>query len=82
MSQNSLPDKLPSIEKILQRISSAERSQQKEIRITIQEARELCLELSLITAKLGSTLNEIHRSLLEIKESTSNINVKVDGGNF
>jgi hypothetical protein len=44
MSQNNIPQTLPSIEKLLSRIATAERSQQKEIRITIQEARELRLK--------------------------------------
>ena len=82
MSQNSLPDTLPTIQKLIQRISVAERSQQKEIRISLQEARDLTTELAMMTAKLGRTVNEIHQMLAAIKESTTQIDVKFDGGQF
>jgi hypothetical protein len=81
MLQNNIPTTLPTIEKLLNRISSAERSQQKEIRITIQEARELTLEISLLTSKLASTINEINESLKKIGTSET-IEVKFDGGGF
>jgi len=82
MSANSLPDTLPTIQKLLQRIQVAERSQQKEIRISLQEARDLTAELALMTAKLGRTVSEIHQMLAVIKESTTQIDVKFDGGQF
>ena len=40
MSQNNLPETLPTVQKLITRISVADRSQQKEIRISIQEARD------------------------------------------
>jgi ABC-type transporter Mla subunit MlaD len=82
MSQNNIPDVLPTVQKLLQRISTAEKSQQKEIRITIQEARELTAELAVMTSKLGKTVAEIHQMLAAIKESTTQIDVKFDGGSF
>ena len=82
MSQNNIPNMLPGVEKLIQRIAVAERSQQKDIRITIQEARELTQELAVMTSRLGKTVQEIHAMLGEIRESTTNINVKFDGGNF
>jgi hypothetical protein len=82
MSQNNIPQTLPSVEKLLTRISTAERSQQKEIRITIQEARDLTGELAILTSKLGKTVQEIHAMLAEIRESTTKIDVKFDGGGF
>ena len=82
MSQNNIPNILPGVEKLIQRIAVAERSQQKDIRITIQEARELTQELAVMTSRLGKTVQEIHVMLVEIRESTTNINVKFDGGNF
>jgi hypothetical protein len=82
MSQNNLPEILPTVQKLIQRISVAERSQQKEIRISMQEARDLTAELALLTAKLGSTVSEIHQMLAAIKESTTQIDVKFDGGQF
>lgn len=82
MSQNNIPINLPSVEKLLVRISSAEKSQQKEIRVTIQEARELTLELALLTSKLGNTLNQINDKLSKISENTGSIDIKLDGGSF
>jgi response regulator RpfG family c-di-GMP phosphodiesterase len=82
MSQNNLPDTLPTIQKLIQRTQVAERSQQKEIRISLQEARELTAELALMTSKLGRTISEIHAMLAVIKESTTQIDVKFDGGQF
>jgi predicted nucleic acid-binding Zn-ribbon protein len=82
MSQNKIPVTLPTIEKILQRISVAEKTQQKEIRITIQEARDLSMELSAMTARMAKTVHEIHEMLQEIRQNTTEIEVKVDGGGF
>jgi methyl-accepting chemotaxis protein len=82
MSANSLPTNLPSVERLLQRVSAAERSQQKDIRISIQEARDLTTELAIMTSKLGRTVQEIHQMLSEIRESTTKIDVKFDGGGF
>ena len=73
---------MPSVEKLLQRVAAAEKSQQKDIRISIQEARELTTDLAILTAKLGATVQEIHTLLSEIRESTTNIDVKFDGGGF
>lgn len=82
MSQNKLPTNLPSVERLIQRCNIAERSQQKEVRITIQEAKELTQELAILTAQMGKTVQEIHQMLLEIRESTTKIDVKFDGGTF
>jgi predicted trehalose synthase len=82
MSQNNIPAVLPTVERLLQRISVAEKSQQKEIRITIQEARDLTTELAIFSSKLGRTVQEIHGMLAQIKESSQNIDVKFDGGAF
>jgi esterase/lipase len=82
MSQNNFPVTLPTIEKLVQRIASAEKTQQKDIRISIQEARELTSELAVLTSKLGKTVTDIHQMLAEIRESTTNIDVKFDGGGF
>jgi hypothetical protein len=82
MSANNLPVTMPSVERLIQRIAVAEKSQQKEIRITIQEARDLTTELAVLTSKLGRTVQEIHSMLAQIKESTTNIDVKFDGGSF
>jgi hypothetical protein len=82
MSLNNMSTTLPSVEKLIQRTAAAEKSQQKEIRITIQEARDLTTELASMTAKLGKTVQEIHQLLVEIRDSTTKIDVKFDGGGF
>ena len=82
MSQSNLPTNLPSVERLLARVAAAERSQQKDIRISIQEAKELTAELAVLTSKLGRTVQEIHAMLAEIRESTTKIDVKFDGGGF
>ena len=61
MSQNNIPTNLPTVEKLLQRVAVAERSQQREIRMTIQEARDLTAELAIMSSKLGQTVQEIHQ---------------------
>ena len=82
MSQNNIPTVLPTVERLLQRIVVAEKSQQKEIRITIQEARDLTTELAIFSSKLGRTVQDIHTMLAQITESSQNIDVKFDGGSF
>lgn len=73
---------LPSIERLLQRVAVAEKSQQKDIRLSIQEARELANDLAGMTMNLGKTVSEIHAMLAEIKESATSVEVKFDGGGF
>ena len=82
MSANNLPTNLPTVERLIQRVTAAEKSQQKDIRISIQEARDLTAELAVMTSKLGRTVQEIHEMLAQIRESTTKIDVKFDGGNF
>lgn len=82
MSQNKLPNNLPSVERLIQRVNVAEKSQQREVRISIQEAKELTQELAILTAQMAKTVQEIHQMLLEIRESTTKIDVKFDGGTF
>lgn len=82
MSQNNIPTKLPNIEKLITRINSAEKTNQKEVKLTIQESKDLVYELAILTSRLGSTVQEIHHMLTEIKASTTQIDVKFDGGTF
>lgn len=82
MSLNNIPNNLPTVERLIQRVTMAEKSQQKEIRISLQEAKDLTNELAILTSKLGRTIQEIHQVLAEIKQSTSQIDVKFDGGTF
>jgi hypothetical protein len=82
MSQSNIPSTIPSVERLLTRIAVAERSQQKDIRITVQEGKELANDLALLTVKMSKTVQEVHQMLKEIRESTTKIDVKFDGGAF
>lgn len=82
MQQNNLPNRLGSVEKLAQRLKSAELSQQKEIKLTVQEARELVMDLSLLTAKMGNHIQEIHEMIAKIQVNNETIEVKFDGGAF
>lgn len=70
------------MERLVQRLAAAERSQQKDIRISIQEARDLTSELAILTSRMAKTMQEIHAMLADIRQSTTQIEVKVDGGGF
>ena len=80
--QNNIPSNLPGVEKLIRRITAAEKSQQKDIRISIQEAREITTELALLSANLNTRITEIHEALENIKKNSSEIEVKFDGGGF
>jgi len=82
MSQNNIPSRLPAVEKLIMRVNTAEKSNQKEIKLTIQESKDIVYELAILTSKLGSTVQEIHQMLSEVRESTTKIDVKFDGGTF
>ena len=82
MSTNNVPTTLATVQKLMQRVSSAEKTQQREIRISIEEARALTSELALLTTRLGSTVAEIHKLLKDIQKSTTEVDVKFDGGSF
>jgi hypothetical protein len=67
MSLNKLPTTMPSVEKLLQRVAAAEKSQQKDIRLSIQEARELTTEFGkgffiskIVKEAVTSLPNEVH----------------------
>jgi len=79
---SSIQNTLPTVEKLIQRIKIAERSQQKEIRITLAEAKDLTYELAALTGKLGTTISEIHQALTEINKNSNEVDVKFDGGGF
>jgi len=79
---SNLPDRMPSIEKLVQRIRTAEKSNQKEIKITLQEGKELAYDLALITSKLSQTISEIGSKMNKLSVAEQSIDVKMDGGDF
>ena len=82
MPIDNVPTRLATVEKLMQRVAVAEKSQQREIRISIEEARDLTLELAMLTAKLGQTITDIHGLLKDINRSSNEVEVKFDGGSF
>lgn len=79
---SNLPDRMPSIEKIVQRIRTAEKANQKEIKITLQEGKDLVYDLALITSKLSQTINDIGSKMDKLSVAEQTVSVKMDGGDF
>lgn len=82
MKTDNIPDQLPSVERFLQRVRSAERSNQKEIRISIQEARELTQDLAIFSSKLGKVISDTNQRLAELTKNQNTVEIKMDGGNL
>lgn len=82
MSQNNVSLKLTSVEKLVQRLVAAEKTNQKEIRMSVAEAREVITDLSILTSKLGKHIEEIHQRLDKLNVSTNDLSVQMDGGQF
>ena len=82
MSQDKLSIQMPSVERLIQRVIAAEKTNQKEIRITVQEARELVTDLGLLTSKLGKQIQEIHARLDKLTGEQQQVSVQMDGGTF
>lgn len=82
MKNDNIPNQLPSVERFLQRVRSAERSNQKEIRISIQEARELTQDLAIFSSKLGKVISDINQHLAELTKNQNTVEIKMDGGNL
>ena len=80
MSTNKL--RLATVEKLIQRIAVAEKSQQRDIRTGIDEARDLTTELAMLTANLSTTIADIHSLLKQINQNANEVDVKFDGGSF
>ena len=82
MSANNIPDKLPSVERLLQRVTVAERNNQREIRMTVAEARELVADLTVLTTKMSEIVIGIHKRLDTLTNNTGDIKIETDGGVF
>lgn len=82
MSQSNLPATLMGVQRLIERIQTAERSQQKDIRLSMQEAKALVNELAIFSGQLGKAIQDINISLKNISDNTQNIEVKFDGGGF
>lgn len=83
MSANNIPSKLPSVERLIQKVTVAERGNQREIRMTIAEARELVADLTILTTKMSEIILGIHAKLDSLsKDSGIDIKIETDGGPF
>ena len=82
MSANNIPDKLPSVERLIQRVTVAERSNQREIRMSIAEARELVADLTMLTMKMSDIIVGIHNKLDRLANAPVDIKIETDGGAF
>jgi septation ring formation regulator EzrA len=80
MSQNNFTSL--ALEKLVQRVATAEKTNQREIRITLEEARDLMADLSLFTAKMGKSIDEIHKKLDNLTVQAAQVTVQMDGGGF
>jgi hypothetical protein len=82
MSHDKLPERLTSVEKLVQRLKSAELSNQREIKMSIQEAREIITDLSILTSKMANHVQDIRESLRKLEANQDVVEVKMDGGTF
>jgi hypothetical protein len=69
------------IETFIQQVKSADSSQAKEVKLTIQQARSLALTLGQVSARLHGDLEKFVRDNA-VKAEQEVINVEMDGGGF
>jgi SepF-like predicted cell division protein (DUF552 family) len=72
---------LSPIQQYIQVVRAAELSQQKEVKLTIQQARLLNLTLTEVLDKLNRDLETVYNALKN-SSNTDVINVSMDGGGF
>lgn len=82
MSASNVPNKLPSVERLIQRVTVAERGNQREIRMTIAEARDLIADLTVLTTKMADIVVGIHTKLDKLTNAPVDIKIETDGGTF
>lgn len=69
------------IETFIQQVKSADSSQAKEVKLTIQQARNLALTLGQVSARLHGDLEKFVKENA-VKAEAEVINVEMDGGTF
>jgi adenylosuccinate lyase len=82
MSQNNMPDRLPNVEKLIQKLAVAERNNAREIRLTIQETRDIVADLTVLTTKMASVVIEINQHLQQLNNKSETVKIETDGGSF
>jgi hypothetical protein len=83
MSQNNIrPSKLPNVEKLINKLAVAERNNAREVRLTIQETRDIVSELTVLTTKMAGIIIEINQQLQTLGQKADVITIDTDGGSF
>lgn len=83
MSQNNIiPDRLPNVEKLIQKLAVAERNNAREVRLTIQEVRDIVADLTVLTTKMAGIVIEINQQLQSLGGKADTITIDTDGGTF
>lgn len=83
MSQNNIiPDRLPNVEKLIQKLAVAERNNAREVRLTIQEVRDIVADLTVLTTKMAGVVIEINQQLQSLGGKADTITIDTDGGTF
>jgi methanogenic corrinoid protein MtbC1 len=83
MSQNNIiPSKLPNVEKLINKLAVAERNNAREVRLTIQETRDIVSELTVLTTKMAGIIIEINQQLQALGKKADVITIDTDGGGF
>ena len=77
MSTNSPLNTIP-IQQFIQQVKSAENSRAKEVKIDIQQAKNLAFTLGIVMSSLTSDLEELINKSNNTEEV---INITMDGGN-
>lgn len=77
MSTNSPLNTIP-IQQFIQQVKSAENSRAKEVKIDIQQAKNLAFTLGIVMSRLTSDLEELINKSNNTEEV---INITMDGGN-
>jgi hypothetical protein len=68
------------VQQFIQKVKAADRSQQRELRIDIKEAKELAFCLTEISSKL---LEDYDRVINSLSQSTGqSVTIQMDGGGF
>lgn len=77
MSTNNPLNTIP-IQQFIQQVKSAENSRAKEVKIDIQQAKNLAFTLGIVMSRLTSDLEELINKSNNTEEI---INITMDGGN-
>ena len=81
MQMTKEPINTSPIETFIQQVKTADTSQAKEVKLTIQQAKNLALTLGQISVRLHGELEQFVKANA-VKAEQEVINVEMDGGGF